>query len=210
MIELIIGTDTDLRAKKRSSILHNAIDVVVLDDMTGSVARLEHYAYPSLFSIGAPVVHAKFLLETSSSELTKELLKTLIGSPTLFILEEHAVIAATVKLIEKEGGIIHQATPIKQVAKPNTIFGVTNAITASSKKERWLAYQKASTEHAPEALIGVLYWKLRQLIETPTEKNSAKNTQYKELYRALMHAQKEAWQKGFPLSLAIEKVLIQQ
>jgi hypothetical protein len=208
MVELIIATNTALRIQKRNTLLGSRRDVIVLDDMTARITHLEEYAYPSLFSLETPVVHAKFLLETSSMELTKDLLQTLVASPTQFVLEERTVGSPVVKLIEKAGGVIYEEKEFKTPPKPNTIFGVTSAITAGAKKDRWIAYQRARADHAPEALIGILYWKLRQLLESPMDKNSEKNASYKALYKALMHVQRDAWQRGFPLDLAIEKVIL--
>ena len=81
---------------------------------------------------------------------------------------------------------------------------MTNALTAPNKKDRWLAYQASRQEHSAEALIGILYWKLRQLVESGSNKKH-----FLDLYKALMLAQKDSWQKGFELDLAIEKVILE-
>lgn len=206
MLTIIIGADSEVRTNKRESILakHGA-EVVAVDDMMSSISELEQYLYPSLFSLTTPVVHGKFLFEEYAEQLTKELLQKLVLSPTVFILEERALAMAVIKTIEKEGGVIFHDRGNKQLAKPNTIFTVTNALTATSKKDRWLAYRTARSEHAPEALIGILYWKLRDLIE----KSGARGSAFKSMYSSLMKAHKEAWQKGFALDVAIEKVILE-
>ncbi|MEK7227810.1 MAG: hypothetical protein AAB681_00440 [Patescibacteria group bacterium] len=207
MIEVIIGIDKDLRNKKRQEILKGFTgEIIALNDLNTSLVALEDYVYPSLFTVTPPIVYATYLIEEDSSQLTKELLKKIISSPTIFVLEERAVSSPVVKLIEKEGGLVHQIKEGKKVARPSTIFGVAEALTLSSKKDRWLAYQRARQEHAPEALIGILYWKLRQLVEKP----GAQASHYKNVYRDLIQAHKESWQKGFPLELAIEKVILEQ
>ncbi len=207
MIEVIVGFDKDLRSKKREEILKRfSGEIILLDDLDNSPTSLEAYIYPSLFSLNPPIVRATYLIEESEAEITKDLLKKTISSPTIFILEERAISSPLVKTIEKEGGLVHQIKEGKKVPKINTIFGVTEAITAQSKKDRWLAFQKAKKEHAPEALIGILYWKLRQL----TEKPGAQSLRFKKIYRGLILAQKRAWQKGFPLELAIEKVILSE
>ncbi len=207
MLQIIISADTGTRTKKRMAVLSEHIgEMVVLDDMTSSVALLEEYVYPSLFSIGVPVVHAKYLIEESGNEMTKELLQKLVSSPTLFLLEEKSITSVFLKMIEKEGGSVHQTKEEKKAPKLSTIFDVTNALTLPNKKERWLAYQKAKGEHQVEALVGILYWKLRQLIE----KSGPQTTHYKNMYHNLMQAHKRAWQKGFPLELAVERVILEQ
>jgi hypothetical protein len=210
MIQIIIGADVETRIKKRNNLLlkispTGGDDVIFLDDMSADIALLERYAFPSLFSISSPVVYARYLLEQYQDQLTKELLKTLVASPTFFLLEERSVPAVFLKNLEKAGAIIHLDKPVKSLPKQTTIFNVTNAITSKSKKDRWLSYRKALEEHPVEAIIGILYWKLRQLIE-----GSPKNQDFKIMYSAFMKAHKTAWQKGFPLELAIEKVILEQ
>lgn len=205
MLTIIIGDDTKARADKRENLLKGyTVEAIALDDMMSTIIELEQYVYPSLFSTSVPVVHGRYLLEQYADQLTKELLQKLVLSPTVFILEERTLVASLIKTIEKEGGTIFHDKGIKQPAKPNTIFSVTNAITAPNKKDRWLAYRIARTEHAPEALIVILYWKLRDLIE----KSGARGGTYKTIYTALMKAHKQAWQKGFALDVAIEKVIL--
>lgn len=204
MLHIIVGTDIDARKKKRDT-LTEVTDVISLDDSVGTFAGLVEYAYPSLFSVGVPVIHAKYLLEKKEDQLRPETILTLITSPTIFILEEYALTAPVKKQFEKHGAHIHEYKETKKGVPPSSIFAVTNAITARSKKDRWLAYQGIVQEHPAEALIGILFWKLRQLIESP----SSQRDYYKDLYTQLMLAQKRAWQKGFPLALAIEKVLLE-
>jgi hypothetical protein len=205
MLHVIIGTDVDTRIKKRASLVTEKNgEIIVLDDTTSSLVTLEQYIYPSLFSISMPVVHARYLLEEYGEELSKQLLQKMVNSPTIFILEEKGLRAPIIKDIEKEGGLIHHDKPNKQSLKQNTIFAVTNALTATSKKDRWLAYEQARVEHSPEAIIGILYWKLRDLIE----KSGSRAQHFSDIYRALMQAHKQSWQKGVPLHLAIEKVIL--
>lgn len=207
MIEIIIANDKETRTKMREGLIKRfSGEIIYLDDINSSLVGLEAFVYPSLFSVAPTVVHATYLIEEDSSVLTSELLKKIVSSPTIFILEERSISSPLIKIIEKEGGIVHQNKELKSSTKPSTIFGITNALTAQSKKERWLAYQKAKEEHSPEALIGILYWKLRQLSEKPDKTG----TRYKGIYSKLIQAHKESWQKGFPLDLAIERVILEQ
>lgn len=206
MLHIIIGTNSDTRKEKRTALFDGGSDVVFLDDSVSSFGALVEYAYPSLFSLSTPIVHGKYLLEKKDDELKPETILTLVLSPTIFILEEMAMNAPIKKQFEKQGAHLHEIKEIKKAsAGANTIFSVTNAITAQNKKDRWMAYQASVKDHAPEALIGILFWKLRQLLDTPSKQTEY----YRTLYGALMDAQRRAWQRGFPLSLAIEKVLLE-
>lgn len=201
MLHVIIGTDTTVRKKERASLVGTGTPFF-LDDTVATLEDLKEYVYPSLFSVEAPLVHARFLCEGNSERITKEFITLLSESPTLFILEEYTLSAPVKKLFEKHGATVSEHIQ-KKKAVENTIFGVTSALTLPTKKERWMAYRNAMKEHPPEALIGILYWKLRQLIE-----KSKDTSQYKNIYTALISAHKTAWQKGYPLELAIEKVIL--
>ena len=208
MLQIIINLNVDVRKKQRDLLLNkntNVLeDIFFLDDMNSDVTALQRYAFPSLFSASVPVVHARFLLEKNSDLLTKELLETLVNSPTFFLLEESSLSTPFLKNLEKSGVIVHNEKPIKSIAKQTTIFNVTNVITSQSKKDKWLSYQKALEEHPVEAIMGILYWKLRSLID-----NSPKNETLKDMYSSFMKAHKTAWQKGFPLELAIERAILE-
>lgn len=205
MLQIIINTNTDDRILKRDKILTDKIDLIFLDDMNADISALENYAFPSLFTTSAPVVHGRYLIEQYSEQLDNELIKTLILSPTFFLLEERAVASALIKTLEKSGAIVHLEKPAKSTKAQSNIFNVTAVVTSASKKDKWLSYQKAIEEHAVEAVMGIIYWKLRSLIDA-----SPKNQSYKNMYTAFMKAHKRSWQRGFPLELAIEKAILEQ
>ena len=204
MLHIIISTNLEDRISKREKLLSGQ-DPIFLDDMVADFLALEHYAFPSLFSLAKPVIHGRYIIEQYADQINKELLATLVVSPTIFVLEEKSVGSVLIKTLEKAGAFVQQDKPIKAQVKQSNIFNVTNVITSSSKKDRWLSYRKALEEHAVEAIMGILYWKLRSLIET-----SAKKKVFQDTYTAFMRAHKESWQKGFPLELAIEKAILEQ
>lgn len=206
MLHVIISTDVDGRISKRKKLLNkDHAEPIILDDMNSDFLSLEQYAFPSLFSLAKPVVQGRYLIEQYTDQINKEILETLVSSSTFFILEERSLSTATLKILEKTGAVIANDKPIKNQAKQTNIFSVTNAVTSSTKKDRWLSYRKALEEHPVEAIMGILYWKLRSLIDS-----SSKGKKFQDIYTALMQAHKKSWQKGFPLELAIEKAILEQ
>jgi hypothetical protein len=89
------------------------------------------------------------------------------------------------------------------VAKSN-LFGVTSLLALPSKKDRWIAYQKAIAQYPIEAILGMLYWKVRDLALKEKDQQGTYHT----LYTNMLEAHAKAWQNGTPLELAIEKVLL--
>lgn len=205
MIEVIFGVDKNFRNSKKQELKSKYKgERIVLDDMTSTLSDLKQYLYPSLFSLSLPVVEASYLVEEYGTEVSIELIKMLASSPTVFILEERSIASPILKIFEKGGAIMHAKKESKSLEIKSNIFSVTNALTATNKKDRWLSYQNARKDHPAEALIGILYWKLRDLID----KSGGKKNEYQEIYRKLIIAHKSAWQKGFPLDMAIEKVIL--
>ncbi len=206
MIIVILSDQYETRQATLVDVLapYGENEVLHYDDTSGTVRDLEQFAYPSLFNTGPLVVRATYTLETSLDMCTTAFMTTLVASPTIFVFEEQVLPAATVTLLKKSGALIY-ATPKQKVLKKEAdIFVVTKALTATDKKSRWLIYRAALSEHPAEALIGIMYWKLKDLIvKDPTHKG------YRDLYTRLITAHARAWQSGTPLEVAIEKVLLQ-
>ncbi|MDB5254884.1 MAG: hypothetical protein JWL92_260 [Candidatus Nomurabacteria bacterium] len=206
MLIIVVADTKPFRTEKIGTILstYSIDDIIVLDDTLSTIADLEQYLYPSLFTITAPLVHARFILDTKEKDLTPVLLKKLMASPTTFLFEELALSKPFVTSLKKQGIEVHTAEPQKIPAAKNNLFGVTNLVTMSSKKDRWMAYQTAIAQYPIEAILGMLYWKVRDLVL----KEKDANGQYHTLYTKLLEAHATAWQEGTPLALAIEKTLL--
>lgn len=175
-------------------------EVLFFDDTMGSVVDLEQYLYPSLFVSAAPIIHVKFVL--GEDAIATPLLKQLIASPTVFVFEEMQVPTSIVTAFKKAGAVVHSAEKKSAAKKEGDIFAITKALTAPDKKSRWLAYRAALIDNSIEGVIGILYWKAKELV--------ASNKKYHALYRALIQAHARAWEQGTPLELEIEKVILTQ
>lgn len=206
MIYLVTGDKKAYREKIISSVTKplGESEVIFFDDTYGSLFDLEQYLYPSLFSISAPVLHCKYILSTDSDKLTPDLVKKLLASPTCFIFEEVSVPTSTINFLKKSGAVIHIDAVSKTTKKDADIFGVTNALTGKDKKTRWIAYNKALKNHPVEAIIGILYWKVRDL----AAKNPKQKEEYVSMYKRILDGHVLAWQTGAPLSLIIEKIIL--
>ncbi|MEO5646274.1 MAG: hypothetical protein ABIO57_00700 [Candidatus Paceibacterota bacterium] len=182
-------------------------EVIVLDDTFMSVADLEQYLYPSLFVINAPLVHTRFILDAKEKDLTPALTKKLMASPTIFLLEELALSKPFITSLKKQGIEVHideKPSSAKAPTGKGNLFGVTNLVTMQNKKDRWMAYQAAIAEYPIEAILGMLYWKVRDMVLKERDANGQHHT----LYTKLLEAHATAWQQGTPLTLAIEKTLL--
>lgn len=208
MLIIVVADNKPFRTSTIEKILAPLVseECIVLDDTLVSPSDLEHYLYPSLFSTTVPVVRTRFLFDGKSTDLSTVLVKKLVASPTIFIIEEFTIPTAILTICKKHGALVHSAEKTKSIKKESTIFNVTRAITAGDKKSRWMAYREGIQEHAVEAVLGILYWKIRDvLLKNPSERN-----RYTALYTKLMNAHAKAWESGAPLELLIEKVILFQ
>jgi hypothetical protein len=206
MIIVILSDQYDTRKATLADVLapYGEAEILQYDDTSGTVRDLEQFAYPSLFNTGPSIVRATYILESSTDVCTASFIATLVASPTIFVFEEQALPAAFVAVLKKGGALIYATPKQKVVKKEADIFVVTKALTASDKKSRWLIYRAALGDHPVEALVGIMYWKLKDLIA-----KDPSHSGYRDLYTKLITAHARAWQSGAPLEVAIEKVLLQ-
>lgn len=208
MIFLVVADKQDERRPHIDAIMKplGESEVLIYDDTYGTVLDLEQYLYPSLFSVAPPVVRLKFMLATEAATLTTPFLKQLLASPTIFIFEEMVLPAPVITLFKKAGAIVYGGEKKAAAKKEGDVFAVTKALTAADKKSRWLAFRAALTDSTIDAVMGILYWKVRDL----AAKNPKEKDRYNTLYKNLLTAQARAWETGTPLELMIEKVILTQ
>ena len=209
MITLIISDQKSFREKQIQTILSTSIEseVITYDDTYGEISDLEQYLFPSLFFQATPIIHLKYILSGKEADLVNDLIKKMIASPTSFVFEEMSLSKSFVTTIKKLGAVVVQSEITKTVKKDNDIFAVTKALTAKDKKSRWLAYESALRDNSIEAIIGILYWKVKDMI---SKSSGQEKESYKNLYRELLGAHAKAWQSGAPLDVLIEKVILTQ
>lgn len=206
MLVVVISQSKSFRKQCIEKVCSASSEKVVIDDTLVSLVDLEQYIYPSLFSEGMPVVQGQFMLESHHAEMTEDFAKKLIASPTVFIFEELDLPAAVTKMLQKFGAVIESFEEKKVTKKTDgDLFGTASAIVVGDKKKRWLDLQCALELFPIEAILGIMYWKVRdQMLKSA----GVKKEEYRTLYKALLQAHAQSWQKGVPLPLMIEKVLL--
>lgn len=207
MIALVISEDKAFRKKTIATLLADHTgERIHFDDSQGSIHDLEQFVYPSLFETVAPVIHAQYILEDDQGTLSVELGKKLLASPTLFLFEEMSIPKALVTELKKKGALVHQNDIKIKRELQQDIFTIVNSILIGDKKSRWLAYHRALSTQSIEALMGMLYWKVRAL---STAGSLDAQKKYMRLYRELLCAHAHAWQRGSSLADAVEKVILE-
>ncbi len=203
MLHVIVADNKPYRTERVAEVirLFEESEVITVDDAVISLSDLEQFLYPSLFTVEVPIVHGRFFLE--SGAIDESFAKQLAASPTVFMFEELTLPAAMLTMLKKSGAMIHAGEKTKAKKPASDVFAATACITAKDKKLRWLAYRAAIEAQPIEAILGILYWKVRTL--AAKESSSGKHAL---LYRALLEAQARAWRTGAPLEALIEKVIL--
>ncbi len=200
---LVVSVSDKKEYRKKCSLQYCRGDEIFVDDDIMDFFDLEQYIYPSLFEESTPVVYAKFMIEDNHKDLSIDFVKKLVASPTTFFFEEISLLKDTIKILEKSGAIVHLDKEKSEIKQKDNLFAVASAIVSENKKTSWLNYQKAIKEYNIEAILGIIYWKTRDLML----KNS-KNNFYRNFYKDLLSAHANSWMKGIPLELSIEKVIL--
>lgn len=205
MLVVIVSDHKEFRKEHLAGMCSAESDIIVLDETFMTLPDLEQYMYPSLFSSAVSVIHAQFMLEHKLADLTASLAKQLVASPTIFIFEELSLPTPAMTMLKKYGALVHTQAAQKSVKKVPDLFHMASAIITTNKKDAWMNFQAALLVQPVEALLGIMYWKVRDsMLKQPGRKG-----EYKTLYENLLRAHAKAWQTNTPLELMIEKVLLQ-
>ncbi|HSE56830.1 MAG TPA: hypothetical protein VLB02_01965 [Candidatus Paceibacterota bacterium] len=205
MLAVIIGADHALRKEKIDSLLLKegiaASEVLVLDEAQATIGTLLSYADAPLFGAPPRALRARYFLEGVLPE-DAALFTALHEARTLVLLEEKSLSAPLKKIIEKIGATLFTVEQKKAESK-ETVFSIANALATGDRKKLWLEYQRLLEKNAPEALFGILLWKVRQLATAGSAKEK-----YKTIYKILLEAQANSRRTRLPFELALERALL--
>jgi DNA polymerase III delta subunit len=114
------------------------------------------------------------LVGALNSERKEEFLKladVFAESPHMFIFEEDKLLKAPTVALEKAGATIEVIKKVAAKERGFDPFGLTFALAAHDKKKLWLGLTQAlRAGEKPEAIAGLLHWKVRQELERATGK----------------------------------------
>ncbi len=157
------------------------------------------------------VAHTLLLDGILGDALTKESFSTLVPhcaeSEASIVMIEGVLDAANRRLLEKHGAHLSQHdVPKERVERAD--FSLAQSFADKKRAAAWVAYQKALLAGtAPEALHGMVFWKLKQIINGNTHRN-------KESVRQLLPDMAElpliARERGVELEYALERFLLER
>lgn len=149
-----------------------------------------------------PVVILEDVLREESFILDDPDLKLLKDSNTVFIFKEDKLTALEQKKYKKYGEVkIFESKKDLPPQKFN-VFSVTDAFARRDKVSTWTLYlQSISSGVEPEALAGILFWKIKNMILSGSKTFSKEELKYQSSNIVSLYHKAHRGDKDFPIGL---------
>lgn len=136
-----------------------------------------------------------------------DLLDGLLASSHLFIFEEEKLLKKPATLLAEKKVTVHMAPPEKKAEEAFNVFSIANAFGARDRKKMWLLLNGAFNHNiAPEAVAGMLHWKIRDLLLKGSSLYS--KAELKDLSGRLVVLYHESHRGGGELALLLERFIL--
>ncbi len=135
-----------------------------------------------------------------------DLAKEFVQSPHTFIFEEEKLLKKPTDMLAKAGAKVEVHTAAKKAESFN-MFGLATIFGTRDKKRLWIELQKAArAEAAPEALAGMMYWKVRDMLAKGSTKYS--KDELKSISRELVALYHDSHRGAGDLELLLERFVL--
>lgn len=169
MIYIFLGNDTK---KKNSQVKKIVKEKEFLKLSTREISKeliMNQAESKSLFG-DSPVFVSENILTDEGISFSKEDLEILKNSENLFIFLEDKMLSAEQKKYSKYANI---ESFEEKVAKPTpkiNLFGIADSFARKDKITTWVLYTEAlESSVEPEAISGILFWKIKTMILNGTK-----------------------------------------
>lgn len=173
MIYFYYGTDIDKSRTKAHELMDSLLkkkpdaSFFKMDVETFDVAKIQEYTQSQGLFASKYIVFLDRLCEKKEvKEEFVDSLKEISESENIFIILEGRLDKANATKIEKKSEKFVNFTLEEETPKPAyNAFALADAVGGKNKKEAWFLYRKAIDKgEAPEALHGMIFWKIKTLI----------------------------------------------
>lgn len=173
MIYFFYGTDIDKARTKAHDLIDSLLNkkpdasFFKIDSETFTPSQVNEYVESQGLFASKYIVFLDRLCEKKEvKEEFVDLLKTIQESENIFIILEGKLDKATAGKIEKKAEKFVNFTLEEEAPKPvYNAFALADAVGKRNKKEAWMLYRKAIDKgEAPEALHGMIFWKIKSII----------------------------------------------
>ena len=173
MIYFYYGSDIDKSREKAHSLIDSLMkkkpdaSLLKMNNEDFDIPKLQEYiGSQGLFSNKYIVFLDRLCDDKEIKDDFLDKLKEISESENIFIILEGKIDKATATKIEKKSEktiVLNLSEKIEK--KDNNTFALANAFGKRNAKEAWMLYRKAIDEGiAPEALHGMIFWKVKSMI----------------------------------------------
>ncbi len=164
MIYLLVGNDL----KKKNAYIKKITqdnEVVFLTESKVSKEILNNYAMSNSLFGSNPFIIVENLIGKDEVFFSSKELSVLKNSKTTFIFLEDKILLATEKKY-REYVVIEKFTTVnKKEMATNSVFNIADAFARKDKIKTWVLYSQAiENKIGPEAISGMLFWKIKTMI----------------------------------------------
>jgi hypothetical protein len=177
MIYIFCGNDSK-KINLNISKISNKKEVILLTSSSTSKEILINYASSTSLFGDVPVIIIDNTLNKDEFSFSKTDLSILKESPTIFIFKEDKLLVANEKKYKNYANI--ERFEVKEIKKNPTIksFDIVDAFSKRDKVGTWILYRQAIDGGLePEAISGLLFWKIKTMILNGTKVFSIKELQ---------------------------------
>lgn len=175
MIYLVHGNDNTQKSKEIKKLSEEVNFVRVPGDQITRNAILAFASQTQLFG-EPPVVVIENIISEGEDILDKEILLAMQESNNTFVLSEDKLTQVVIKKYQKfikDTILCEKKEPVKNKANP---FMIADMYAKRNKIGAWTAYiDLVDSGEAPEAISGMLFWKIKTLILADSAKPYSKN-----------------------------------
>lgn len=175
MITLYYGDDSDKRIQAVNAHIHDIVSeysdtaVARFDETNWSPHTILSYTESAgLFGTMFIVVIDRVCDDGEKLDFILTHIDRFTTSTNQFIFSETKILKDILKKFENTGASIHVYSKTKQIQqKNNDAFLIANAFGLKDKKKTWTLYvQQIEQGESPEAISGMLFWKIKSMLSS--------------------------------------------
>jgi hypothetical protein len=212
MIYLFTGDDATNKIKAYESFLKGLSTLPLISISKNNFFEMEIeslYSGSSLFDPQSVIVFSNILETKDSSDFILSRLSLFQESKNIFVFTEGKLLKPVLSEFEKSKAIINIFELRKEQKEKFNNFLLADAFSFKDKIKLWLYYRQAVDKGVGlEELIGVLFWKVKDMI---LKKNFSKykEEELKKIANKISYLLPEARKKGREAEIVFEKFLLE-
>jgi len=166
MIYFFYGNDLEKRGKARDTIARSFDSSLEMNDISWDQEKFENMAKSnSLFGAKQLIVLENTLENPEAKDFVLNKLGDLKESGNIFLFLEKKALKDIVTKFSKYTEEVKEFALPKGKENKVDVFAITYPLERRDKKNMWLEYQKLqNTDSSPEAISGILFWKIKSMI----------------------------------------------